>query len=66
MDWKGKKILIMPLYYPAAALRSTQLLNVFQADFAKLPGLLQSINQPAVPAPEPEPEIPANQQLSLV
>lgn len=66
IDWKGRKILIMPLYHPAAALRSTQLLNVFKADFAKLPQLLKTINEP--PAPEPEPEItePETQQLSLI
>lgn len=67
---KGKKILIMPLYHPAAALRSTQLLNTFKADFAKLPQLLNTLNgtpaHESKPTTESKPEEPQNQQLSLI
>jgi len=35
-----KPYLIVPLYHPAAALRSTSVLKELEADFKKLPGLL--------------------------
>ncbi len=70
IEWKQRKILIMPLYHPAAALRSTQLLNTFKADFAKLPQLLNTLNGTTVsalkPAEESKPEVPQTQQLSLI
>lgn len=66
IDWKNKKILIMPLYHPAAALRSTQLLNTFKADFSKLPQLLKTINEPPIPEPDPEIIEPTTHQLSLI
>lgn len=44
--------LILPLYHPAAALRSMQVLKDLEADFKQLPGILK--NPPPRPAPRPE------------
>jgi uracil-DNA glycosylase len=53
----GKRVLLYPLYHPAAALYTPSMLTVLEEDFARLPGLLDS--EPAVPEPEPEPELVA-------
>lgn len=34
--WNGKKIFVLPMYHPAAALRSTNVTNAFIADFQKI------------------------------
>lgn len=46
----GRPVFIMPLFHPAAALRSPQLVDTLREDFAKLPALLRE------PLPEPEPD----------
>ena len=46
--------LILPLYHPAAALRSTQVLKDLEADFKKLPEILK--NPPPQPPPAPKEE----------
>jgi uracil-DNA glycosylase family 4 len=43
----GRTVRVLPLYHPAAALRSTKTLDELRADFGRLPGLL------AEPAPVP-------------
>lgn len=43
VQWQGKTIFVMPMYHPAAALRSTQVTESFKADFEKLPKVLQWI-----------------------
>jgi DNA polymerase len=49
----GRKVLLYPLYHPAAALYTHSMLQVLEADFARLPELL---GRELVPLPEPEPE----------
>lgn len=75
VDWQGKKILIMPMYHPAAALRGGFVMGEFKKDFAKLPQLLDTINnkpngelQPEASSEEAktEPEKPTDQQLKLI
>jgi len=39
---EGQGFLIFPVYHPAAALRSTQMLKVLEEDFKKLPDLLRN------------------------
>ena len=47
----GRKVLLYPLYHPAAALYTPKMLEVLQQDFARIPELMgRSI---AVPEPEP-------------
>ncbi len=38
--WQGLKLVVVPLYHPAAALRNGRLRQVFLDEFAKLPGYL--------------------------
>jgi len=50
-----RKVLLYPLYHPAAALYTPSMLKVLEADFARIPGLLDR----ALDAPPPRPEPPA-------
>jgi uracil-DNA glycosylase len=48
----SRKVLLYPLYHPAAALYTPSMLNVLQEDFARIPQLLgQSLDPPAAPEP---------------
>lgn len=59
----GRRVLLYPLYHPAAALYTPAMLRVLEADFAKLPHLLGREPQAAPPQPEalavqrPEPAV---------
>lgn len=67
VDFLGKKYTVLPLYHPAAALRSGQMMASFREDFAKIPGLLTEASSPPVPEPEPAETQPADsEQLSLI
>jgi uracil-DNA glycosylase family 4 len=48
----GRRVLLYPLYHPAAALYTPAMLKVLEADFARLPELLGR------GVPEPVPEVP--------
>jgi uracil-DNA glycosylase family 4 len=54
----GLRVLLYPLYHPAAALYTPAMLKVLESDFARLPQLLSREGGPivATPAPAPEPE----------
>jgi uracil-DNA glycosylase family 4 len=58
----GSRVLLYPLYHPAAALYTPAMLKVLEEDFARIPALLEREVAPpvsllaAVGAPEPEPE----------
>ena len=59
----GRKVLLYPLYHPAAALYTPAMLKVLESDFARLPELL---GRSLEPLPEPElalvaPSAPAEQ-----
>jgi uracil-DNA glycosylase len=64
----GRKVLLYPLYHPAAALYTPAMLNVLEADFARLPELLGRTLEPIA---EVEPELtlvgaqPPAEQLGL-
>jgi uracil-DNA glycosylase len=64
----GRKVLLYPLYHPAAALYTPAMLKVLESDFARLPELL---GRSLVPISEPEPELtlvgalPLAEQLGL-
>ena len=49
----GRKVLLYPLYHPAAALYTPAMLKVLESDFARLPELLGRSLEPIAP-PEPE------------
>lgn len=46
--WEGRIIYVLPIYHPAAALRSTKMLESFRQDVAKIPKALDYIAQRAV------------------
>jgi uracil-DNA glycosylase family 4 len=64
----GRKVLLYPLYHPAAALYTPTMLKVLESDFARLPELL---GRSLAPISEPEPELrlvgalPLSEQLGL-
>jgi uracil-DNA glycosylase len=64
----GSRVLLYPIFHPAAALYTPRMLDVLQADFQRLPELLGRVVAPPAPpvvlAPEPAPE-PAAVQLGL-
>lgn len=45
-DWNGKKVTVIPMYHPAAALRSTTILASIKEDFQKIRDYLESGKQP--------------------
>jgi uracil-DNA glycosylase len=49
----GRKVLLYPLYHPAAALYTPTMLKILEADFARLPDLLGRSLEP-IAAAEPE------------
>jgi DNA polymerase len=50
----GRRVLLYPLYHPAAALYTPAMLKVLESDFARLPELL---GRTIAPVPEPQPEL---------
>jgi uracil-DNA glycosylase family 4 len=58
----GRTVTLYPLFHPAAALRSTSVLDLLRADVHRLPELIAAHE----PEPEPEPEpIADEEQLGL-
>jgi len=45
VDWKGAKVAVVPMFHPAAALRSGELMRLIKEDFQKLPGVLKDLNR---------------------
>ena len=62
IDWRDRKILVVPMYHPAAALRVGEVMRQFKADFGKLKQIIDNLNH--VPKEEVKPEVPV--QLNLV
>lgn len=44
IDWQKKRILIFPMYHPAAALRNGNVMQMFQEDFNKLKKIKDTLN----------------------
>jgi uracil-DNA glycosylase len=69
----GSRVLLFPIFHPAAALYTPRMLDVLRADFERLPELLgRATAPPAPPAqalapaePQPEPEPAVAVQLGL-
>jgi DNA polymerase len=50
----GRRVLLYPIYHPAAALYTPKMLEVLRSDFARLPELMGRV---AVPPPPPPPVV---------
>jgi DNA polymerase len=69
----SRRVLLYPLYHPAAALYTPAMLKVLESDFARIPELLDGVLEPWLPAapapafaPEPAPLVEAQPvQLGL-
>jgi DNA polymerase len=66
----SRRVLLYPIYHPAAALYTPAMLKVLESDFARIPQLLDSVlaPPPSAPAfvPEPQPLVEAQPvQLGL-
>jgi DNA polymerase len=58
----GRRVLLYPLYHPAAALYTPRMLDVLKSDFARIPELL---GREVAPAPEPVFLTPATAQPAV-
>lgn len=45
LEWKGKKITVVPMYHPAAALRAGAIMEAIKEDFKVIPEVLSSLEQ---------------------
>ncbi len=66
----GSRVLLYPIFHPAAALYTPRMLEVLQTDFARIPELFgrDATPRPVPPAPlavVPEPQVVAAEQLGL-
>jgi DNA polymerase len=64
----GSRVLLYPIFHPAAALYTPRMLDVLQGDFARLPELLGRVTARPAPVPAPAAERvpePAAVQLGL-
>jgi uracil-DNA glycosylase family 4 len=53
----GRRVLLYPIYHPAAALYTPAMLKVLESDFARIPSLLEGeLGAPLAAAPPPIPE----------
>jgi uracil-DNA glycosylase len=62
------RVLLYPLFHPAAALYTPRMLDVLATDFARLPALMGQVSAPelaAAPTVAPAPEQPEPAQLGL-
>lgn len=48
VNWRGKEILVVPMYHPAAALRNGSVMADEKEDFLKLPEILKEVNKPTI------------------
>lgn len=58
VNWKGREIVMVPMYHPAAALRSSEVMAQIKADFLKLPEVLKETRNSE--------EKSSSEQMSLV
>ncbi len=63
----SRKVSLYPLYHPAAALYTPSMLKVLEEDFARIPALLEQVQETAAPeeAPPPVEREPEAVQLGL-
>lgn len=47
LEWKGKKITVVPMYHPAAALRAGSIMEAIKGDFKVIPEVLANLKKVA-------------------
>ena len=64
----ARRVLLYPIYHPAAALYTPAMLKVLESDFARIPSLLEGVVAAPVPPPPPafEPEPTAEPAAATV
>jgi DNA polymerase len=45
INWRGEKLVVVPMFHPAAALRSGEVMWMIKDDFLKLPGILEEMEK---------------------
>jgi DNA polymerase len=61
----GTRVLLYPIFHPAAALYTPRMLDVLQADFARLPEILGRETAPPEPVAAPAPPEPASEPAAV-
>ena len=61
----AQRVLLYPIFHPAAALYTPRMLEVLEADFRRIPELIGRDAAPVEPAPEPVPVLEQPVQLGL-
>jgi len=64
IEWRGKKIAVVPMYHPAAALRASAIMQQFRQNFKIIPRVV--VRAKAVREKEAEQNKPKPSQLGLV
>jgi DNA polymerase len=62
VNWKGKEIVVVPMYHPAAALRNGNMMFSFKDDFRKVPEILKRVKE-EIKKVEPKEEV---EQMNLI
>ncbi len=69
IDWNNQKILVVPMYHPAAALRNGEILRRLREDFDQLPKILKTredLFSKAFPKEDAKPQKPSSKQMELI
>lgn len=61
VNWKGREMVVVPMYHPAAALRNGEVMRQIREDFLKLPSILEELKNKEEEVVQPETE-----QMKLV
>lgn len=62
LDWQGKKVTVIPMYHPAAALRAGEVMTKLTEDFKVITQVLEGLEKP----PEEIEEKKKAEQLNLI
>jgi len=67
MDWHNQSFGVVPMYHPAAALRSNDIMVKIREDFLKLPEFLKAAeNKDEVAEKEKSSALPKEKQMNLL
>jgi DNA polymerase len=65
MTLGGQRVLLYPIFHPAAALYTPRMLEVLEEDFKRIPELMGREEEPPTPPPEPVFEAPPQHPVQL-